>query len=502
MVFHKRTSILLTALFVLLGCFIYTGNTPVTEAAASPYKNIVTPNTKTYIYIRKSKSMSSAKIGKFSKGDGATIVKKESTWYKIKSGDITGYVKKKNLLSGAKLESFAEKNNFSKKIKITARSLNVRAKASTSSSVVAGVNKDEIYSVISETKKWAKIKADGATGYVLKQYTTWSYDLGTAESYSSTTSSSTTSSSSSTTSSSAASASTYKDVAVCCVDSGKRLNIRAKASTSADVVGYMEPGASAKIVSKSGNWAKIQYGSSFGYIRDDLYYTGSKVESYANKLGLKKSVTLNANMNVRKKASTTSARLGGATKGSTYTLKKETAQWAAISFKGKTGYLKKTYLTIKYNFKNPVFYSVSKPAGDKNTGIAGNTSNSISTSVTGTAVANYAKQFLGNPYVYGGISLTDGCDCSGFTYSVYKHFGINIERGSYNQVKKGTAVSISNIQAGDLIFYAKNGTVYHVSLYLGNGKIIHAKGKAYGIVTDPLTYNSSRITKVVRMIPN
>lgn len=482
MVFHKRTSILLTALFVLLGCFIYTGNASVTEAATSPYKNIVTPNTKTFIYIRKSKSTSSAKIGKFSKGDGATIVKKESTWYKIKSGNITGYVKKSNVLSGAKLESFAKKNNFSKKVKITARSLNVRAKASTSSSVVAGVSKNEVYSVISETAKWAKIKAKDGTGYVLKQYTTWSYDLGTAESYGSASSST----------SSTASTSEYKDVAVCCVDSGKRLNIRANASTSSDVVGYMEPGASAKIVSKSGNWAKIQFGSHFGYIRDDLYYTGSKVESYAKKLGLKKSVTLNANMNVRAKASTSSTRLGGATKGSTYTLKKETAQWAAISFKGKTGYLKKTYLTIKYIFKDPVFYSVSGPEQDDT-----NNSNYPPTNVSGNAIVNYAKQFLGNPYVYGGTSLTNGCDCSGFTQSVFKYFGISIPRTSSDQSKSGTAIAISSIQAGDLLFYANSsGTVNHVGIYMGDGRVINASNEKVGIVT--YSYNYRTPVKAVR----
>lgn len=486
MVFHKRTSILLTAFLIMLGCFIYTGNTPLCEAA-SAYANIVTPNTKTYIYIRKSNSASSAKIGKFSKGDGATVLKKGTTWYKIKSGTITGYAKKKDLLSGKKLETFAEKNNFAKKVKINVRSLNVRAKASTSSSVVAGVSKNDIYSVISETKKWAKIKAEGGTGYVLKQYTTWSYDLGTATSYSSTTSSAS--------SSSAASASEYKDVAVCCVDSGKRLNIRSEASTSSDVIGYMDPGASAKIVSKSGDWAKIQFGSHFGYIKDEFYFTGNKVASYAQKIGLSKTVTLKSNMNVRKKASTTSTRLGGATKGSTYKLKKETAQWAAIDYNGKTGYLMKTYLTIQYQFKDPVFYTTSGPEQDSS--ITNSPSNSITTSVSGSKIVEYATQFLGNPYVYGGTSLTNGCDCSGFTQSVFKYFGISIPRTSSDQSKSGTAISLSKIQAGDLLFYANSsGTVNHVGIYMGNGRIINASNSKVGIVT--YSYNYRTPVKAVR----
>lgn len=485
MVFHKRISILFTSLLLMFGCFMYAGNTATCEAAASPYKNIVTPNTTSYIYIRKTYNMNSAKIGKFSKGDGATILKKGTTWYKIQSGDIVGYVKKKYLLSGTKLEAFAEKNNFAKKIKINVRSLIVREKASKSSDIVTGVNKDEVYPVIRETKKWAKIEAEGGTGYVLKQYTTWSYDLGTAEkcNITSTSTSSTTSE--------------YSDVAVCCVDADKRLNIRKEASTSSAVVGYMTPGSSAKIITKGTEWTKIQYGSYFGYINNEFYFSGSQVDAYAKKIGLGKTATLNANMNVRKKASVSSKRLGGAIKGTTYTVKKETANWVAISFKGTTGYLKKSYLTLKYSFKDPVFYTsnTSDSSTDSDNTSSGtttdNTSGSGSTNVSGSEIVSYALKFLGNPYVYGGTSLTEGCDCSGFTQSVFKHFGISIPRVSRDQANSGTAVALSDIQAGDLIFYANSsGTINHVGIYMGNGRIVNASNAKVGIITYTYTYRT------------
>lgn len=104
-------------------------------------------------------------------------------------------------------------------------------------------------------------------------------------------------------------------------------------------------------------------------------------------------------------------------------------------------------------------------------------------STKGSAIANYAKQFVGNPYVHGGTSLTRGADCSGFTQSVYKHFGISIPRVARDQAKVGKAVSWNNLQPGDLVFYSGNGgrSVTHVAIYIGNGKIVHAQTPRLGI---------------------
>lgn len=100
-----------------------------------------------------------------------------------------------------------------------------------------------------------------------------------------------------------------------------------------------------------------------------------------------------------------------------------------------------------------------------------------SKSVTGTKVVSYAKKFVGNPYRYGGTSLTKGTDCSGFTQSVYKHFGYKIPRTSYSQRKAGKKVkNISKAKAGDLICYYG-----HVAIYMGKNKIIHASNKKTGI---------------------
>lgn len=104
-------------------------------------------------------------------------------------------------------------------------------------------------------------------------------------------------------------------------------------------------------------------------------------------------------------------------------------------------------------------------------------------SATGQAIADYACQFIGNPYVAGGTSLTNGADCSGFTMSVYAHFGYSIPRTSYAQLNCGRAVSYSEAQPGDIMCYAG-----HVGIYIGNGMIVHASTPATGIKTTPATY--------------
>lgn len=473
----KCLFLLLSGLLFLQGAVVF-GKASTCEAAASPYAKIVTPKTKTYIYIRKSKSTSSKKLGKFSHGCGGTILSTSGSWLKIKSGSITGYVKKSSVLSGNALEKYAKENNFPKKVTINVRSLNVREKARKTSDVVTGVKKGETYTVLSETKLWAKIKADGSTGYVLKEYTTLSYKLKNAAKVTSATTSSGTSTSLS------SSSALYNKTALCTAD---KLRIRKTASTSARIIGYMNKKTAATILSKGKEWTKIQSGTIIGYIKNDYYVSGSRVPSQAKKAGLQQNVTLNANMNVRASQSTSSKRIGGASKGSSYLLKKEYKEWASIYYGSKTGYLKKEYLTFGFNFEK------ATSAGDDSD------SSSSSGNATGDKIVSYALQFKGNPYVYGGTSLTEGCDCSGFTMSIYKHFGYEIPRVSRDQAGAGKEVSLDSLQKGDLIFYTNDsGTINHVALYIGDCKVIHASNEKVGIIVSNHTYRTP--VKAVRII--
>ncbi len=116
-------------------------------------------------------------------------------------------------------------------------------------------------------------------------------------------------------------------------------------------------------------------------------------------------------------------------------------------------------------------------------GVTGGSNPSYSTNVSGQDVVNYASQFVGNPYVYGGTSLTNGCDCSYFTQACFGHFGISLPRTSYAQRSSGQAVSYANAKAGDIICYAG-----HVAIYMGNGKIVHAANAKNGICYGNATY--------------
>lgn len=122
------------------------------------------------------------------------------------------------------------------------------------------------------------------------------------------------------------------------------------------------------------------------------------------------------------------------------------------------------------------------------TSTSGSTSSSVPTasgSGTGASIASYALQFVGNPYVPGGTSLTNGADCSGFTQSVFKHFGISIPRTSSAQAGSGKSVSLSEIQAGDIIYYGG-----HVAIYIGNGQIVHASTQKTGIKVSSYLYRT------------
>ena len=130
--------------------------------------------------------------------------------------------------------------------------------------------------------------------------------------------------------------------------------------------------------------------------------------------------------------------------------------------------------------------SESKKSSDSDSeSSSSDSSSSSSGSGSGSAVASYGCQFVGNPYVWGGESLTNGADCSGFVYSVYKHFGVTLPRTSSEQRGSGTGVSYADAQPGDLICYAG-----HIGIYIGNGKIVHASSPSTGIKVGNAAYRS------------
>ena len=113
-------------------------------------------------------------------------------------------------------------------------------------------------------------------------------------------------------------------------------------------------------------------------------------------------------------------------------------------------------------------------------------------------MVNYAFQFLGNPYVWGGTSLTNGCDCSGFTQSIYAHFGYSLPRVAEAQAVCYMQIPISSAEPGDLIFYAKRGYVYHVSMYIGGGQVIHAANSRSGIIISGIGSDAVWAARIIK----
>lgn len=132
----------------------------------------------------------------------------------------------------------------------------------------------------------------------------------------------------------------------------------------------------------------------------------------------------------------------------------------------------------------------NKSSGNSSENNSSDSSGSTVGSGDGSSIASYALQFVGNPYVYGGTSLTNGTDCSGFSQAVFRKFGIDLPRTSGEQSGVGKKISISDARAGDLIFYARNGHVNHVAICIGGGRVVHASNPSTGITTSNINYRT------------
>lgn len=189
-----------------------------------------------------------------------------------------------------------------------------------------------------------------------------------------------------------------------------------------------------------------------------LLAVGKPMDASAAQTGY---VTADA-LTVRSQDSKTSKSVGYVHKGDSVTIKDSSNGFYQITYKGKTAYVSQKYVSSK---------KVTASATKK------------TSSSKGQKIANYATKFVGNPYRWGGTSLTRGADCSGFIKAVYQKFGYNLPHSSSALRSKGTGVSSSNKKAGDVVCYSG-----HVALYIGNNKIVHAANSRKGIIISNVSY--------------
>lgn len=287
------------------------------------------------------------------------------------------------------------------------------------------------------------------------------------------------------------------------------VNIRNKSSEEGDIIGKLYNKDAATILGEEDGWYKIKSGSVTGYINGDYLITGEKAVAIAKKVGNRIAEVNTETLFVREKASTDSPILNLIGMGDDLKVVKELDGWAKVQLDENTyGFVSTDYVNIQTRYEEAVSIEEEQQRleEENSTNQVNNNSNSQSSTVknyssvgsssTGNSIADYAVQFVGNPYVWGGTSLTNGADCSGFVQSVFSRFGISVPRTSRSQATGGTRVSLSNIRTGDLIFYAKGGTINHVAIYIGNGRVISASSPSTGIKI--AAYNYRTPVKAVR----
>lgn len=266
--------------------------------------------------------------------------------------------------------------------------------------------------------------------------------------------------------------------------------VRKSASTGCKAIGKLHRGSAGTILGKKGAWVKISSGSLKGYVKKEYLATGADAEKLAEKYGTKYAVLKKGTsvLNVREEKNTSSDIVTQLPEGKRYTVKSENADWCKVKVKGKSGYVAKEYVHTKYGFKEAK--SLKKKTKE--------TVRSYASENKAESLISYAKQFIGNKYVWGGTSLTNGTDCSGFTLRVFQKFGYSLPRTSAEQAGCGSSVKLSELKPGDLVFYKRGGRVHHVAIYIGGGQIVHAAGAKWGIITSNMNY--SRVSHARRIL--
>ncbi len=283
------------------------------------------------------------------------------------------------------------------------------------------------------------------------------------------------------------------------------VNVRSMPSEEGEIVGKLYDDSVGELIEEVDGWYKITSGKCTGYVKGEYCVTGEDAQTLAKSVGTTFAIVNTTTLKVRKEPNTDSKVLGLVPLEEELLVVEELDGWVKISIEEGDGYVSRDYVTLRTDFVHAeskeeeearlaaeakereaarkaaqakLAAQQQKANNEANVQAAQNTMASTAGSEMGKAVIDYALQFVGNPYVWGGTSLTNGADCSGFVMSVYKNFGVNLPHSSSAQRKCGYDVGgIQNAQPGDIICYSG-----HVALYIGDGKIVHASTSKTGII--------------------
>lgn len=267
-------------------------------------------------------------------------------------------------------------------------------------------------------------------------------------------------------------------------DVSDNLNIRAIAAEDGRLVGKLPKDAACEVLDVDDTWAHIQSGNVDGYVSRDYLLTGALARLRAEELATTVATVTTDSLKVRAEPNTDSEVITLVPRGEELEVSAVEGDWV------------KVFLDDDEVFVSGEYVEVSAELG---------TAITMSELLYGQGISDvrvdicqYAKEFLGNPYVWGGTSLTKGADCSGFVLSVFKKYGVSLPHSSRAQANCGTTIKVSEAKPGDLIFYGKGKTINHVAIYIGNGQVIHASNPKTGIRISNVSYRSS--FKAVRIL--
>ena len=386
------------------------------------------------LYLRQSPG--GAVITTLSKGTTVAVLNNSSSWYKVSVNGKEGYVSGE-YLTGTTATDVALGTGTVK----CSSSVNFRSAPNTSSTSYGELKNGTKVNVVGVSSGWYKVTYNGKTGYIHPDYITLaSSSAGTAIAPSNTVTSTT------------GTAGTVK-----CSSS---VNLRSEANTSSSILAELKNGTKITVVSTANGWCKVTYSGKTGYIKQDyVSTTGSASNNTSASTGTAAVVKCSSTVNFRSAASTSSTILGELKNGTAITVLSTSNGWSKVSYAGKAGYISADYL-------------VTASSG---TAISpSNTAASVSISAKRQSVLNYAAQFLGVPYVYGG-STPSGFDCSGFTSYVFKNTVGSIPRVAQAQYDATTRVSRDDLLPGDLVFFGSStSSISHVGIYVGSNQFIHA----------------------------
>ena len=413
--------------------------------AASSYDNIAVSKVSGSVNIRTEANTTSSVTGKIYNDCAATILDtvegEGGKWYKIQSGSVTGYIKSEYFVTGQKAETMAKEVGKTYGTVVDTTSLRLRESPDLTSKTLTLLSEGAQYSVVGQEGDFLKVSVDtDLEGYVFKDYMKTSVEFNKAVSVEEEKAKK----------EDEAKRKEEADKAIKELEAAKKAESKA-AETKAGTTASKKETAAAKTETTAVPKAETQ--------KETAKETEAAVKVIAANPEKAEDVTVAAP-----------------------TVKQETKAETKIETKAETK--AETIVEAKTETKP------EGPGTKKETSSSKSTESSSVETASRTALIAYAQQFLGNPYVYGGTSLTKGADCSGFVMSVFSHFGISTGRSSRDQAARGKTIPVSEVKPGDLLFYASGSYINHVGIYVGNGKIIHSSTPATGICYAPSNYRT------------